>query len=222
VLEHTKPLLAKHDLARTALLHGPLEYTVGSFLQTASIPNVSGIAGPTYLLVVSKNGEIDKLDFDLAARQVAFYADVVTFFDRVSDPAALRGQDPTLGKPTQNTPAAHPNPSHPVISGPADQLVVATGRGDRLAIRFYGSRQHNRAVRVSVQALDKPLAGVTVELRRGSSVYARSRPFSATGKLVRIVLKRHTSRTFTAGTYTLVVLERAKPLGRGSVHVTIR
>ena len=60
------------------------------------MPHISGIAGPTYLLNVTANGEMDKFDADLAARQIGFYADVVRRLDAV-DRAALTGDDPTLG-----------------------------------------------------------------------------------------------------------------------------
>jgi hypothetical protein len=57
---------------------------------------VSGIAGPSYLLVVSEDGEMAKFDQHLAARQVAFYADVIRRLDAIAL-ADMRGVDPTLG-----------------------------------------------------------------------------------------------------------------------------
>jgi hypothetical protein len=116
--DHATPLLAKHRLPLHALLHGPVEITVGGYLEAAGIPNVSGIAGPVYLVVVSKSGEIEKLNFHLASRQIGFYADMVEFFD-TADPKALRSGDPLLGKPIANPEyPTHPNPSKPVHDEP--------------------------------------------------------------------------------------------------------
>jgi hypothetical protein len=216
---HATPLLAKHNMALHALLHGPVEFTVGGYLEAAGIPNAGGIAGPVYLVVVSKSGEIEKLDFHLASRQIGFYSDMVNFFD-TADPKALRAGDPLLGKPIANPEyPTHPNPSKPVRSGPADQFVTDDGHGNRLAIRLYGRRQHNRAVRLTVQALDKALAGISVKLTRGHAVQAHSSSFKATGKGSSILLRRAGSQPFSSGTYTLVISERGKVLARHSVRV---
>ena len=96
--ELARPLLAKHDLDLHALLHGPVMYTVGNWYQQYGLPMVGGIAGPTYLLVISPTGEIEKLNFALASRQIAFYHDIIRGFD-TADPAALRTGDPGLGQP---------------------------------------------------------------------------------------------------------------------------
>jgi hypothetical protein len=96
--ELAQPLLAKHDLGLHALLHGPIMFTVGNWFQQYGLPMVSGIAGPAYLLVISRTGEIEKLNFALASRQIAFYHDVIRGFDN-ADPAALRTGDPGLGQP---------------------------------------------------------------------------------------------------------------------------
>lgn len=110
------PSVAQHNLARSALLHGPVVISVGEFFQPAGIPYVAGIAGPNYLVVISDSAEIEKLNFDLASRQVAFYADMVNAFD-TADPAQLRTGDPFLGTPTQDPPTTG-NQSQPVACGP--------------------------------------------------------------------------------------------------------
>ncbi|MCK9878910.1 hypothetical protein MXD59_24650 [Frankia sp. Ag45/Mut15] len=98
-----KPALVAAGLQRHALLKPPLQITPGApFHKLAGVPHVSGIAGPSYLVVVSPDGELEKFDADLAAAQVGFYADVVGRFD-TADRAALRTGDPTLG---QDTPTA--------------------------------------------------------------------------------------------------------------------
>jgi hypothetical protein len=105
--------LVRSGLQRHALLKPPLQITPGAPFHDAGIPHVAGIAGPTYLLVVSPNGELDKLDHHLAARQIAFYADVVRQIDGA--PAeALRTGDPTLGA----NPPTYEDESRPVRCGP--------------------------------------------------------------------------------------------------------
>ena len=89
--------------------------TVGAVFHEVGVPHVGGIAGPTYLLVVSDNGEMDKLDAELAARQTAFYADVIRRLDG-ADRAELRAADPSLG----TAPVPAENPSRPVRCGPED------------------------------------------------------------------------------------------------------
>lgn len=114
-----QPLLAGHNLARSALLHGPVVISVGEFFQPAGIPYVAGIAGPIYLVVISESAEIEKLNFDLASRQVGFYADMVKAFD-TADPNQLRTGDPYLGTPTQDQPTMG-NQDHKVACGPTDR-----------------------------------------------------------------------------------------------------
>jgi hypothetical protein len=81
---------------RHALLRPSVQVTPGAPFHDYGVPHVSGIAGPTYLLVVSDNGEMEKLDERLASRQIAFYADVIRRLDRAGA-EELRTGDPTLG-----------------------------------------------------------------------------------------------------------------------------
>jgi hypothetical protein len=79
---------------------------VGAAFQSAGVPQIGAIAGPEYLLTVSSNGDLDKLDEKLAARQIAWLADLARRVDAV--PAAeLRHGDPTLGTgaPSSGSPA---------------------------------------------------------------------------------------------------------------------
>ena len=91
------PALVESGLQRHSLLKPPVQITPGRAFHWLGVPHVSGIAGPTYLLNVTETGEMDKLDPDLAARQIGFYADVVRRLDTI-DRAALTGNDPTLGQ----------------------------------------------------------------------------------------------------------------------------
>jgi len=91
------PALIESGLQRHALLKPPVQVTPGRAFHWLGVPHVSGIAGPTYLLKVTDNGEMDKFDAELAARQVGFYADVVRSLDGV-DRSAVYAADPTLGQ----------------------------------------------------------------------------------------------------------------------------
>ncbi len=94
--ELARSALVEADLARHALLRPPVQITPGAPFHEHGVPHVSGIAGPTYLLVVSEDGELAKFDEHLAARQLGFYADVVRRLDG-ADRDELRSGDPTLG-----------------------------------------------------------------------------------------------------------------------------
>src|SRR5882757_9671339 len=80
-------------LPRTALLRPPVQFGVGAPFQAAGVPQIGAIAGPEYLVTVSGNGDIDKLDEALAATQIAWLADIVHRLEAVSA-AELRQGDP--------------------------------------------------------------------------------------------------------------------------------
>jgi hypothetical protein len=82
--ELAQALIPKHDLIRHTTLRPPPQFGVGGAFQEAGIPQVGLIAGPTYLLTVSDNGEMDKLDENLAARQIAWAAELTKAVDRLS------------------------------------------------------------------------------------------------------------------------------------------
>jgi hypothetical protein len=96
MFELTRDTVVAHRLARTALMRPPLQFGVGSPYQSAGVPQIGAIAGPEYLLTVSADGDLDKLDEHLAARQISWLADLAHRLDPV--PASvLRQGDPTLG-----------------------------------------------------------------------------------------------------------------------------
>jgi hypothetical protein len=96
MFELTRDTVVAHRLARTALMRPPAQFGVGSPYQSAGVPQIGAIAGPEYLLTISPNGDLDKLDERLAARQIAWLADLARRIDPV--PAGtLRQGDPTLG-----------------------------------------------------------------------------------------------------------------------------
>ena len=105
MLRLTREAVAAHRLPRTALLRPPVQFGVGAAFQSTGVPQIGAIAGPEYLLTVSPGGELDKLDEHLAARQIAWLADLATRLDGVSA-ASLRQGDPTLGAGKSSGPAA--------------------------------------------------------------------------------------------------------------------
>ena len=99
MFELTRDTVVAHDLRRSALLRPPVQFGVGGAFQSAGVPQIGAIAGPEYLVTISGNGDMDKLDAALAARQIAWLADLTRRIDRV--PAAeLRKGDPSLGLKT--------------------------------------------------------------------------------------------------------------------------
>jgi hypothetical protein len=67
-----------------------------SAVPSSGIPQIGAIAGPEYLVTISEDGHLDKLDEHLAASQIAWPADLARRIDGVSA-AGLRQGDPTLG-----------------------------------------------------------------------------------------------------------------------------
>ncbi|MCW3063624.1 MAG: hypothetical protein JWN32_796, partial [Solirubrobacterales bacterium] len=109
----TRDAVVAHGLPHQALLRPPVQFGVGGPFQSAGVPQIGFLAGPTYLVTISPGGEMDKLDADLAARQVAWLADLVGRIDPIPA-AALRQGDPTLGSG-----GGGKSRSHPAACGPA-------------------------------------------------------------------------------------------------------
>jgi hypothetical protein len=110
LFEITRDALIAADIPRTALLRPPVQFGVGGAFQSAGVPQIGAIAGPEYLLPVTPDGDMEKLDEVLAAKQIAWLADIIKRLEAVTA-AALREGDPTLGygsAPTgdESTPAA--------------------------------------------------------------------------------------------------------------------
>ncbi len=99
MFEIVKASVIKHDIPRAFMMRPPVQFGVGGAFQGAGVPQIGAIAGPEYLVTVSPDGDLDKLDEALAARQIAWLADLAVQLDSV--PAAeLRAGDPTLGTPS--------------------------------------------------------------------------------------------------------------------------
>jgi hypothetical protein len=103
MLEATRAALQASGLERVALLRPPIQFGVGAAFQSSGVPQIGAIAGPTYLLTIAENGDIDKLDDHLASKQIAWIADLMWRLQDISA-AELRTGDPTLGKPSPAPP----------------------------------------------------------------------------------------------------------------------
>jgi hypothetical protein len=82
IFELARDGVIKHDISRSSLLRPPPQFGVGGAFDSAGVPQIGAIAGPSYLVTVSENGEMDKLDEHLAARQIAWLAELARRIDR--------------------------------------------------------------------------------------------------------------------------------------------
>src|SRR5204863_2471063 len=97
MFELTRDTVVQHNVPRAALLRPPAQFGVGAAFQSAGVPQIGAIAGPEYLLTVDGvNGDLDKLDEHLAARQIKWLADLTRRLEAVTA-EELRQGDPTLG-----------------------------------------------------------------------------------------------------------------------------
>ena len=200
MFELTRDTVVAHDLPRTALMRPPAQFGVGGPFQAAGVPQIGGLAGPDYLLTISDSGEMDKLDATLAARQIAWLADLATKLDPV--PAAeLRQGDPTLGLPSftgnivpsSETPTEEACGPGPAPAGPAPAAKPS------LKMRFIGRRKGVDGFLVALTAHGGRFSGVTIELRRDGRVLARSRPAGVGAAARRSFCGRSTDGTSRPG-----------------------
>ena len=214
--ELVQETVTKHDLPRTAVLRPPVQFGVGGAFQAAGVPQIGAIAGPEYLLTINDSGDMEKLDAALAARQIAWLADLATRLDAV--PAAdLRQGDPTLGYSSGG--GKEEDPSKPAQCGPGETFAVAAGAGRSLRVRYYGRRHAAHGVVVLLSAHGGDLHRVSVELRRGKRVVARARAGTVGEGPRRVVLRRAKGARFTRGGYTLVLRGPSGVLARRAVRV---
>lgn len=222
-----KVALKESDLQRHALLRPPQQVTPGVAWHHRGIPHVAGISCPKYLVRVSENGDIDKLDADLAARQTGFYADVVKLLDKADPEALLAGGE---GDPSFDSVSDRFYPMSRARSGPPRQVVFDAGEGRRLAIYIGGRSARDRDLGIQLAALDRPLKNVTVAVYRDDTFLGKSQPTRADRKVRRIAVHRrghradhrnlHRNRSaakFRDGTYTIVVRQDGKLLGQRNV-----
>lgn len=222
-----KVALKESDLQRHALLRPPIQVTPGVAWHHRGIPHVAGISAPKYLVRVSENGDIDKLDASLASRQTGFYADVVKSLDS-ADPAALKAGGE--GDSSFNSVSDREYPMTRARSGPAREVVLDAGDGGRLAIYIGGRAAGGRDIGVQMAALDHSLERVTVAVYRDDTLLGKSRPTRIDRKVKRVAIHRsghradhrnlHRNRSaarFRDGTYTFVVRQDGRLLGQRNV-----
>jgi hypothetical protein len=228
----TRDTIVAHDIPRAALLRPPVQFGVGAAFQSTGVPQIGAIAGPEYLLTISPNGDLDKLDEALAARQIAWLADLATRLDGV--PAAdLRQGDPTLGAGGMGGSSVAPvkqlcAPAAPAPSGaaagaaltPAEVFVIPVGLAQTLTLRYFGRRHALKGILVELNTNHGGLADVVVELHHRGRLMSRGRAGRVTSARRRFILTRARGRRFPAGRYTIVVrvagrapVRRAVPVG---------
>jgi len=87
--------IEEREIDKTAILRGPVALGIGGAFFTKGIPAIGYLTGPNYLVQIAANGCMDKLYPDLYARQVAWYADLLTRYDKMSA-EELRKGDPEI------------------------------------------------------------------------------------------------------------------------------
>ena len=215
MFDTVKAATVQYDLPRTALLRPPAQFGVGGPFQQAGVPQIGAIAGPEYLLTISDSGEMEKFDANLMARQVAWIATIATNLDKVGA-AALKQGDPTLGSPAPKG-NIEPSSQKPRMIDCAPPPDAAAPAGRALVLGWRGSRKHGREIVVDLGTTGARLTRVTVELRRGSRVFARRRGLTISGNQRELALKRGGDARFPAGRYTLLVRHGPRVLLRRRV-----
>src|SRR3954447_1842706 len=194
--EVTRDALIAAALPRPARLRPPVQFGVGGAFQSAGVPQIGAIAGPEYLLTITPNGDMDELDERLAAKQIAWLADIARRIDGITA-AELRAGDPTLGSDAPSGDVSTPRECRP----------------PELRVSARVRRKRGRVV-VSISA-DGQLDGVVVELRRGARVVARSR----LGQVGSATRNAAFHRKRPAARYTLVVRSGNRLLLRRPVRL---
>ncbi len=193
-----------HDLPRTAILRPPTQFGVGGPFQTAGIPQIGAIAGPEYLLTVSPNSDMEKLDERLAARQIAWLADLATRLDPV--PAAtLRQGDPTLGGPSTTgniVPSSQvPKPAVCAPSTPpaADYLL----RIENVIVDYDGYQPSLGGLLLGAWTTHGIARHLAIELVRGGRPISARRLARVSTTHRRVVLRGRDGRRLAPGRYEL-------------------
>lgn len=155
------------DLPRTALLRPTVQFGVGGAMQGAGVPQIGFLAGPAYLLNDNATSDMEKLDEKLAARQVAWVADLLRRFDATPF-AALATGDPSLGRKSEGPRARFPQPPVLKFAARVRRVGVATMRTSG---KVRGTVELNRIgpVRVKV-ALEHRRDGRAITTTLGSNV----------------------------------------------------
>ena len=209
-----------HDLPRTAVLRPPAQFGVGGPFQTAGIPQIGAIAGPEYLLTVSPSGDMEKLDANLAARQIAWLADLASRLDPVPA-AALRQGDPSLGGPssTGNIVPSSAVPK-PVVCGPAaaqagDYLITL----GNLVVDYDAYKSDLGGLLLGAWTTQGSARHVEIELVRGRRRISATRLARVTTAHRRIVLRGRHGHRLAPGHYELLIKLSGRVARRRAVRI---
>lgn len=213
--------IAAHDLPRTAVLRPPAQFGVGGPFQTAGIPQIGAIAGPEYLLTVSQSGDTEKLDAGLAAKQIAWLADLATQLDSV--PAAdLRQGDPTLGGPSStgnivpSSQVAKPTAcGPPPAAAPTTDYMIRVGN---VLVDYDGYHPELGGLLLGAWTTGGSPARLQIELVRGRHRLSSTRAFRVTTHHRRIVLRGRDGRPLPRGRYELLIKLAGRVRARQPVH----
>jgi hypothetical protein len=97
--------IPEHQINNTAVLRGPVYFGIGGALFEAGIPSIGYLTGPNYLVQIAANGCMDKLNDALFARQVAWFADLLTRYDKMSAQELKTGEPTVVGAGGSTPPA---------------------------------------------------------------------------------------------------------------------
>ncbi|WP_320672134.1 hypothetical protein [Patulibacter defluvii] len=170
----------EHAIPHTVFVRPGLQFGIGGAFQTAGVPQVGFLAGPNYLVSITENGHMDKLDAELAARQVRWTADMIRRIDRMSL-AELRTGDPLLRpRTTAGCPRFPVRPPRP--AAPATRVVLrlridrTSARGLRRRGWLRGRLRVGAPGRVRLRATVERLGGHRVRSRLAEDVVRVGRP----------------------------------------------
>jgi hypothetical protein len=232
MFELTRDTVVKHGIPRAALLRPPVQFGVGAAFQSSGVPQIGAIAGPEYLVTISENGDLDKLDEALAARQIAWLADLATELDGVSK-AELRQGDPTLGAGNSNgpsaateqqcTPATAPGAGSgttPTASGHAapsrNRRLLTAGN---LAVDLAGVGRAGHTVVLDLQATHGSVRHLELQLLQHQRVIAQGKLAHVGTRAHQLTLRTQHGHRIATGTHALVVREGGKVRARRTIQL---
>jgi hypothetical protein len=214
-----KASVIKHNIPRAALLRPPVQFGVGGAFQETGVPQIGAIAGPYYLVTVSPNGDLDKLDETLAAQQIAWVADLATQLDSV--PAAtLRQGDPTLGQQVGIPSGAGATSVHAecIDLTPTTPATVRFSTGNLVA-ESYGYEPKARGVVVELWTTRGTAREIEMTLENRGHVVARVDVVHVGRAHHRAVLRAVGGKRLAPGSYSLAVRARGHRTARHAVIV---
>jgi hypothetical protein len=194
LFELIKAAVVEHDIPRAVMLRPPVQFGVGGAFQGAGVPQMGAIAGPTYLVTVSPDGDLDKLDEALAARQIAWLADLAGQLDSASA-SDLRTGDPTLGLPSV-PPSGAAAVSVERACTPAIPVATTTTpapllRNAGVMVQYLGYQAHADGVVVEVFTGHGEVSDVELELLHRGRVVDHTTLKHVGRRQRRVVLRTH-------------------------------